>query len=121
MLPSTLIGLVGARDPLSLSSSSKVTDSRTTSSFKVPTVLFVRVIAGVSMEVGVVPLSAVALTKTSPLFALNSMSFIATLSGPPADLAGMLNTGFPSCALETVVLLPTRVMSLVMLTSDMFT
>ena len=48
------------------------------------------------MEVGVVPLSAVAFTIVFPLLIMKSTSVMVTSSGPPSDLAGITNTVSPS-------------------------
>ena len=71
------------------------------------------------MDNGLVSLSAIALTITSPLFTLKSMPVMFTLSGPFSDLAGTLKIGFPSPAEVTVVpSLPAIATSLVIFTSD---
>ena len=116
LLSLMLIGLEGARTPLSDSSSNKVIEDGTTFSFAGLTVLFTSSIAGFTMDRSSVPLAAVALTSTSPLFAMNSTPLMLTL----LTLDGMLNTGVPFPAVAMVTLSPTIAMSFVMLMSAIF-
>ena len=112
-----LISLEGARTALSASSSNNVIEDGTTFSFAGVTVLFVSSIAGFTMDKSSVPLAALALTSTSPLFATKFTPLILTL----LTLDGMLNTGVPSPAVLIVRLSPTIAMSLVMLIPETFT
>ena len=118
VLPLIAISPVGDKTPLSESSSNILIDSGTTSSLAVSKLFPVMLMDGVTMDNGLVSLSAVALTTVSPLLSLKSMPVMFTLSGPSSDIAGTLNIGVPSPVLVMEVpSLPARVTGLVMFTS----
>ena len=81
VFPVMFIVPVGDRIPLSDSSTNIVTDSGTTLSSIVENVLSLMLILATSMEVLLVPLSAIALKTVSPLFNLNEISVMFTSLG----------------------------------------